>query len=872
MIPLSLKLSGFLSYRDPVEVDFTGFDLACISGSNGAGKSSLLDAVTWALFGQARKRDDSLINLQSAAAEVAFVFSLENNIYRVQRASPRGKTTILEFQILDRGPGTEDRLVASVSRPPSPVPNGTWRTLSERTGRETQARIEQTLRLDYETFTNAAFFLQDKADQFTQQRPGDRKRILGSILGLEAWEDYRKRAAERRAVLESEVRGIDGRIAEIEAELSEEPARLETLSRLESALDLLSASVKTAESALEGMRRAAASLDEQRRLVAALQSQLDRAQAALSDQESRLIERQAESLTYAELQSRAEEIESAFKAWQSARDELARWDGLAGQFSQAEKRRSPLAEAIAVEKARLEQEGETLREQNSEFSSRLSEASELHGQLEAAQQTLAEIEEKLAEREALEKEAQAAREKQAEIKAENLALKSQMDEIKARIDRLEVAQGATCPLCGQGLSPEHRENTIQQLNAEGKSLGDRHRANKAEMESLATQITNYQLQITIYATLDKDRLSASNKIAHLTAQLDALQKSAAEWEGKGGPRLKEIEETLASGSFAAEARAQLAEVDAELKTLGYDAGAHESIRTAEAEQRAAEEDFRKLENAKAALAPLEREIKELKLQVESGKLQVGEQQKEYDNAAAALAASESQAPDVATAERELFAVKEQENRLNQEVGAARQKVSVLDDLRTRRTGLESGREALGIRIGRHKTLERAFGKDGVPALLIEQALPEIETKANEILDRLSNGSMSVRFETLAEYKDKKREDLKETLDIRISDGAGLRDYEMYSGGEAFRVNFAIRLALSKVLAQRKGARLQTLVIDEGFGSQDEQGRQRLIEAINLVKPDFAKILVITHLNELKDAFPNRIEVEKTERGSTVRVI
>ena len=79
-------------------------------------------------------------------------------------------------------------------------------------------------------------------------------------------------------------------------------------------------------------------------------------------------------------------------------------------------------------------------------------------------------------------------------------------------------------------------------------------------------------------------------------------------------------------------------------------------------------------------------------------------------------------------------------------------------------------------------------------------------------------------------------------------------------------------ALSEILAQRKGARLQTLVIDEGFGSQDVQGRQRLIEAINLVKNDFAKILVITHLDELKDAFPNRIEIEKTDRGSTVKIM
>jgi exonuclease SbcC len=216
-------------------------------------------------------------------------------------------------------------------------------------------------------------------------------------------------------------------------------------------------------------------------------------------------------------------------------------------------------------------------------------------------------------------------------------------------------------------------------------------------------------------------------------------------------------------------------------------------------------------------------------------------------------------------------MKEMENRLRLEVGAALQKVDVLGDLKLRRKSWEAQREERARLVGQFKQLERAFGKDGVPALLIEQALPQIETKANEILDRLSSGNMSVRFITQAAYKDRRREDLRETLDIQISDGAGTRDYEMFSGGEAFRVNFAIRLALSEVLAQRAGARLQTLVIDEGFGSQDALGRQRLVEAINLVRLDFAKILVITHIDELKDYFPNRIEVEKTERGSNIRV-
>ena len=96
--------------------------------------------------------------------------------------------------------------------------------------------------------------------------------------------------------------------------------------------------------------------------------------------------------------------------------------------------------------------------------------------------------------------------------------------------------------------------------------------------------------------------------------------------------------------------------------------------------------------------------------------------------------------------------------------------------------------------------------------------------------------------------------------------------DSYSGGEKFRVNFAIRLALSQVLAKRAGARLRTLVIDEGFGSQDPEGRQRLVEAINEVQADFACILVITHIDELRDKFPARIEVEKTAGGSRLSLV
>lgn len=170
----------------------------------------------------------------------------------------------------------------------------------------------------------------------------------------------------------------------------------------------------------------------------------------------------------------------------------------------------------------------------------------------------------------------------------------------------------------------------------------------------------------------------------------------------------------------------------------------------------------------------------------------------------------------------------------------------------------------------YEELGLAFGKKGIQAMIIEQAIPEIEDETNRLLDKLTEGRMKVKFETQREAKTK--ESLIETLDIVISDEMGDRPYELFSGGEAFRVNFAIRLAISKLLTHRAGARLQFLVIDEGFGTQDAEGRTRLVEVIDAIKNDFEKILIITHLEELKEEFPTRIEVSKEAGGSTFEVV
>ncbi|GCL37913.1 exonuclease subunit SbcC [Sphaerospermopsis sp. FACHB-1094] len=171
----------------------------------------------------------------------------------------------------------------------------------------------------------------------------------------------------------------------------------------------------------------------------------------------------------------------------------------------------------------------------------------------------------------------------------------------------------------------------------------------------------------------------------------------------------------------------------------------------------------------------------------------------------------------------------------------------------------------------YQELAQAFGKNGIQALMIENLLPQLEAETNLLLARLSANQLHVQFVTQKAGRSgkstRKNAKLIDTLDILIADARGTRAYETYSGGEAFRINFAIRLALAKLLAQRAGAALQLLIIDEGFGTQDTEGCDRLIAAINAIAADFACILTVTHIPHLKEAFQARIEVNKNQQGS-----
>jgi len=171
----------------------------------------------------------------------------------------------------------------------------------------------------------------------------------------------------------------------------------------------------------------------------------------------------------------------------------------------------------------------------------------------------------------------------------------------------------------------------------------------------------------------------------------------------------------------------------------------------------------------------------------------------------------------------------------------------------------------------YEALVHAFSKSGIPSYIIENSLASIQIEINEILDVLTNGKISMEF--IVEKEKKSSKGTMDTLEIMVNDNGIQRKYETYSGGEKFRIDFSCHVGLSRFLAKRAGASIDLFILDENLGSQDETAKMIFIQCINQLTNYFKKILIITHINDIKDAFVNKVLVEKDLiHGSKVKLI
>lgn len=901
MIPQIIQIKNFLSYGPQEQiVNFTPYHLIYLSGKNGHGKSALLDAITWAVWGHARKTtgvsraDEGLVHLGQKHMLIIFEFVVNNQRYKIRREYI--KTASKPYASLDFCVMQEDN---------------SYKTLTDKTIATTQKKIEDTIGITYDTFVNSVFLRQGQSNEFSKKTPKERKEILANILHLEKFESIKKIASEKLKTFELAQLQQQTMLARIEQELQELTIVIQNLQDQTASHHILQEEIAKA---VKHKEQIYARLQALTPLLTQLQTitieqefnrkhckEAQAQYALLQEKIAAIDQEQAQLANYATLQEQhkkvAQELENLQKKAEQRIELKEKFLELQTQKQLLEKEYEQeqskqlysITLALSAAQTKLEQLIHNKNQQEQQ-------TTQARQELQHAVQKQHELQTYLQTHLHLEQDLQNCAQTIETLQQEYSTTSAKIDQvtaaehtIHAKITGLKTTTNTTCELCQQEVSAEHTQimlATLEQELATTQALYAQNKADQAKTQQLLESAKQKNIQLQ---TMHNDLVSAQHQKQHRNQEIQKLDELIANYARKQAEIHQQIEDeqklynelmvkqqtirsttiTLEQTPAYQEVQTKLTNVIAQGKELSYDQSYHTKL----------QQEYKTIETTLHNLADLQHNVTlqhERKAQVATLHKQIDTLQTEYQAQQDKIALLQPTAQEkielnlqLAAIESELTALHQQQMLILQAQGSLQTQQTKQEKLGIEQKSLKEQTTATQQEIILFQTIIKTVSKDGVQALLIEQAIPEIEAEANFLLAELTNNQTQIFIESL---RDLKKGGSKETLDIKISDPLGVRPYEMFSGGEAFRIDFALRIAISKLLARRSGTTLQTLIIDEGFGSQDEEGLHVMMDCITKIQDHFAKIIIISHLPEMKEQFPVEFHVTKKSHGSHIDVI
>jgi exonuclease SbcC len=853
MRPLRLEVKGFTAFRDRQEVDFSGVDVFAIAGPTGSGKSSLLDAMTYALYGRVERVGDRVSQLVSQGQPrmaVTLEFEVGRDRYRVTRSTPsRGATRIL----LER------------------FTEGEWKQAGEGADRvrDAEQMIARAVGLTYDGFTRSVLLPQGRFAEFLVGDARKRRDILSELLDLLLFRRMAERAGQiaRDAALEAETRRtlLDAEYAGV-TPASVEEARLEARAARDRAKALAEAGarvdriVERWEDAERSTGDLKACADEAREMAGTI----GETAAALGELAEEAV-RAGVQLRAAAASARrsAREIDKGERARREAEE---RWGGLPQLSGWA-------ARAEALGEARDEAEG---------LRSELAEA--VGGDRELARALGAR------EREAAQAVAATDLAREAERVASASLEEARHADLVATVSA-GLKPGDPCPVCGAALKRVARRPGATAL---AKTEAARQRAEKARHAAERGLLSAERA----LASADAERRANAQGVRRLERRLKERERDVQ-------TRERDLEKAM-GGALPLDPAAALVERIGRLEELvRAEEAAHDASRESERALRAAERDRDRAVAAVAEVrAGLTVDVSGLAARAAragGGELEppvLPPRPSDRADPARVVAYATLLADGLGQLAKDLAALATRRAGLAPALGAeARETVDGLVDWNGSLSEL-SGTVAEARQVAaaaaatteqREADLEQRLDRRGQLEESVEelQARAEVfralagELRADRLIAFLQTEAMqvlaaagSVRLATLSDgrYRLGCRDDEFFVLDTWNGDEE--RSVRTLSGGETFLASLALALALSeqvRSLSVTDRARLDSLFLDEGFGTLDPESLRVVVEAIEQLGGDGRLVGVITHVRELAEQFP-RFEVEKSPRGSRVTLV
>lgn len=906
MRPLRLLLQAFGPYLEKTELDLTQFDetgLFLITGPTGGGKTSLLDAMCFALYCKATggKRSFGGMRCMSAPEElptlVEFDFSLQGETYRFRRS---------QFTHINRNTKVPElRETHECFR----LEEGELRLLESGSESAVRRRAEELLHLTCEQFSQVIVLPQGEFLRLLRANSNDKGEMLKTLFSAGVWRSVTDRFHQRERELEDKSK----QSLALRSSLLQKEG-VETTQALEEKAEALS---QREEVLRKESAAGAETLEKEEALLQVAEEYFRRAKVREEADQAF----QKAQVAWTELERLAPQLEQKRSQAQALREQAVT---LAQESAQLKERREQLIQAqnaqeqaAVARKQALEQQNllETLKQQEAILSQRMEKGNAF---LKTCEESTAQLPALLERRQALEKLAAAweelsrrekrLREGEATLSASRKAAHQKqllLETVAQRLERQEallrqnaaldlahtLEKGKPCPVCGSLSHPSPAQGQealldpqqIDALREEEKAARKAHTdaaalagAREREATQAAESVREQQVlcQETGVPLGDPTREETSRLLQEAAAATDTAKSAAARLEA-AKEKLRALgEEREACQKKESTLRERLSALTAQGEEL--------ERRAKEAQTACAGLDLNALEGAilqkkrdyearEKTAAQLLREAQEGDAQRERAKTALALSKEMLDKTEAqwkACPAPWETAPDLEPLRQRCQTLRQENLARREELGKTS---SALHSLKTTLEEIKRLDGELGSvesQLSRVARLSKSLSGSNplkMPILqyVLSVMLDEVLVSANRFFSTLSRGRYALRL------KEGPASRGYGGLDLEVLDGSSMlpRSIETLSGGEQFLASLSLAFGLSDVVQNHSGAvRLDSLFIDEGFGSLDGETLDTAMKALAMLQNSGRLIGIISHVSELKNRIPCRVEVTRDSAG------
>ncbi|UBV43215.1 SMC family ATPase [Deinococcus taeanensis] len=907
MKPLRLDLQGFTAFRQYTTLEFGDLELFALVGPTGSGKSSLLDAMTFALYGQTARLGasglDALISQGERGLSVSLTFEVAGLTYRASRTKGRRQAeNEVRFERLDE--------------------DGRWSNLSEGGARDINERIRRVVGLDFRTFARSVMLPQGEFSRVLHGTGRERQALLGELTGLDHVAAMQRVASDRakelkheaqslNAVLTGEYEGVTlealgalrserertdadaerltderERLQTAQARLREQEriwkAREETARRL-TALEARAAGVQQGAEQAAQARRVAGVLPlldaaERARIAAEREAgDLRGAQGAVTAAQQRVTTAAAALEAAQAAETRIPDLEARAEALRDAEGDVARLRRAGGNVNLTHARPLPWDEDAFLTAREGAQRAEKNRQERVLLQTeRVS--------LKAAQDRFAaEERSQVQETAELERVKRDGTDGKVALEATQAALDAARIEAGLASYRTHLHVGDDCPLCGQVVTAlpaapradlgEHERRvdalraTLEERRARFTDLRAALKARQTWLDEKRAEYRNWEEQLTARET----DLRAAEALVTGDPQTD-MQRLLADLAARvraAGPdpararqiTLSEIQ-TLRSRVQDAQAalyRAQgdLAAADATLR--GVQANA--TRRTQEAQDAHATLNAAlttlglNAAQARAAALP-EPDIAALEEAARTYAASLAQLRAALTDLDRQLGAAPFDPAELAQVTRDLIATDAALTNTREQAGRLAEQERHLRERLDRKADIEARALAASRTFDTWQTLTNSLKANEFQQFLLAEIEAQLLTRAGILLHEISDGRYRLALQT-GEY-----------VVQDLWNAGEVRGVKTLSGGETFLASLALAIALSDYLAGNKV--LGALFLDEGFGTLDPQALEAVANALENLRTQGRMVGVVTHVESLSERLPSRLLVTKSVAGSSIQ--